>query len=351
MATRARKEGKDKNARKRMLGRAKTVTRRSVRTGTPGTTKTGSRGRVEARAPRRVETRTQSAVQSSGVASSRVDAVRVVSGALDDRLGVFMLRLRQARTRATEPAIHDLRVSMRRLIAVLELAKEIVPDAGVAPLCRKLRRSLKGFNAVRDIHISLLAARELLRAVPAVRVYMGALRKREVLLLRECGASLRSMDERSVERSVATVQQSLFAVGADPVLAAAMPAVLRGAMARISVRAVRALRNVNAADASTIHTLRVSFKKLRYAVEVLAPLIGGFPKATKQWMGEYQTLMGEVQDCEVMIAGARRFTAARVAGRRIPMIAVQEALAVRKNRALAAFLLRAGELETRCPRG
>ena len=62
-------------------------------------------------------------------------------------------------------------------------------------------------------------------------------------------------------------------------------------------------------------------------------------------MGEYQTLMGEVQDCEVMIAGARRFAATTVAGRRIPMIAVQEELARRKRERLAAFLERASELE------
>lgn len=311
--------------------------------------KTGSRARTGKRTRGAAKTMPRRVGRSVVVPSSHVDAVKVVSGALDERLGVFMARLRQARRRATEPAIHDLRVSMRRLIAVLELAKEVVPDAGVAPLCRKLRRSLKGFNAVRDIHISLLAARELQRAVPAVRAYMGALRRREVVLLRECGASLRSIDERSVERSVATVQQSLFTAAADPAIAAAMPAVLRGSMGRVYVRAVRALRNVNAADAATIHRLRVSFKKVRYAVEVLAPLTGGFPKALKKWMGEYQTLMGEVQDCEVMIAGARRFASTPVAGRRIRMIAVQEALAVRKNKALAAFLQRAGELETMSP--
>ncbi len=279
------------------------------------------------------------------------DAVKVVNEALDDRFGVFMVRLRQARRRATEPAIHDLRVSMRRLIAVLDLAGEIVPDAGMPSLRRRLRKSLKGFNAVRDIHISLLAMGALQRSVPTVRAYMGALRRREVTLLRECSGSLRAIDDRSVERSVATVQQSLFAAAADPAIAGAMPAVLRGAMARVYVRAVRALRNVNAADATTIHRLRVSFKKLRYTTEVLAPLLGGVPKATKRWMGEYQTLMGNVQDCEVMIAGARRFASTPVTGRRIPMIAVQEALAVRKNSALAAFLVRAGELETRYPAG
>jgi CHAD domain-containing protein len=256
-----------------------------------------------------------------------------------------MLRLREARTRATETAIHDLRVAMRRLIAVLDLAGEIVPDAGIPSLRRKLRKDLKRFNALRDVHISMLAMASLQRALPAVRLYMTVLRTRERVLLRECAASLRGIDERSVERSVATVQQFLFAAGADPAIAAATPAVLRGAMATIAIRAIRTLRNVNAADASTIHRLRIAFKKLRYAAEVLAPLTGGVTKARKKWMGEYQTLMGEVQDCEVMIAGARRFAATTVAGRRIPMIAVQEELARRKRERLAAFLQRASELE------
>jgi CHAD domain-containing protein len=255
------------------------------------------------------------------------------------------MRLREARTRATEPAIHDLRVAMRRLIAVLDLAGEIVPDAGIPSLRRQLRKDLKRFNAVRDVHISLLAMASLQRTLPAAGAYMAALRGRERVLLRECAASLRSIDERSIERSVATVQQSLFAAGADPTIAAAVPAALRGAMAQIAMRAVRALRIVNAADAATIHRLRIAFKKLRYAAEVLAPLTGGMTKTSKKWMGEYQTLMGEVQDCEVMIAGARRFASTPVPGRRIPMMAVQEELARRKRERLAAFLERATELE------
>jgi CHAD domain-containing protein len=287
--------------------------------------------------------------RTGGKTVGTADGVRVVSVALDQRLGVFMLRLRQARTRATEPAVHDLRVSMRRLIAVLDLAREIAPDAGIASLRRKLRRSLKAFNAMRDIHISLLAMNALRRRVPAVRPYAAFLRTRERVLLRACGVSLKAIDVRDVERSVATVQGFLFAAAADPAIAAAMPVVLKGAMGRTYIRAVRALRTVHAADASTIHRLRIAFKKVRYTVEVLAPLTGGMSRATKKWMGEYQTLMGEVQDCEVMIAGARRFAAVPAAGRRIPMIAVQEELARRKSERLAAFLERAGELADRVP--
>ncbi len=270
----------------------------------------------------------------------------MLSAALDDRLGVFMTRLRDARVRPTEPAVHDLRVGMRRLIAVLDLARVIVPDAGIPSLRRRLRKDLKRFNAVRDIHISLLAMASLVRSLPQVRQYIQVLRVRERVLLRGCAGSLRGIDERSIERSVATVQQSLFAIAADPALDRSVAPMLHGAMARTYADAVRALRNVNAADPSTIHRLRIAFKKVRYASEVLAPLTGGMSKATRKWMGEYQTLMGEVQDHEVMIAGARRFALTPVAGRRIPMIAVQEELARRKRERLAAFLQRAGELET-----
>ena len=324
--------------------------RKRVTRARPGATRkarTGAGGKVPARMERTGTAKGSLRGRVVAAPAVHTDAVRVVSSALDERLGVVILRLREARVRATEPAIHDLRVALRRLIAVLDLASEVVPGDGIPALRRKLRKILKGFNAVRDVHISLLAMGAMQRSVPAVRAYLGGLRRREATLLRECGGALRAFDVRSIERSVATVQQSLFAAAADPAIAAAMTAVVRGSMARTYVRALRALRNVNAADAATVHTLRVSFKKVRYAVEVLAPLTGGFPKPLKKWMGEYQTLMGEVQDCEVMIAGVRRFAATPVAGRRVPMIAVQEALALRKSNALAQFLRRAGELETK----
>lgn len=305
--------------------------------------------RKQSGVPRPQTSAARSSTGAGAASRSRVDAVRVVSAALDDRLGMVMARLREARVRPTEPAIHDLRVGMRRLIAVVDLARVVVPDAGIPSLRRRLRKDLKRFNAVRDIHISLLAMTSMVRSLPQVRPYIQVLRVRERALLRECAASLRSIDERSIERSVATVQQSLFAVAADPALERSVAPMMHGAMARTYVNAVRALRNVHAADPSTIHRLRIAFKKVRYASEVLALLTGGMNKATRKWMGEYQTLMGEVQDHEVMIAGARRFALTPVAGRRIPMIAVQGELARRKRERLAAFLERAGELETRYP--
>jgi CHAD domain-containing protein len=200
---------------------------------------------------------------------------------------------------------------------------------------------------LRDVHISLLAMTGVRASVPSVRSYIIMLQRQERILLRECAAVLKAIDMRGLERAIATVQQSLFATGADPALAAAMPAVVAGSMARTYARALRALKDVNAADPTTIHRLRVTFKKVRYAAEILTPLLPWMTRNRRKWMQEYQTLMGEVQDAEVMIAGVRRYAAAPSPsmGRRVPMLAVQELLARRKREALAAFMHHAGELE------
>jgi CHAD domain-containing protein len=307
----------------------------------------GHRNATQERNPKSVS-RSKAVKRSVHVGSAaRPAAVRLISDALDERLGVCMARLHGARTRATETAIHDLRVSLRRLIAALELAREIVPEPGIPALRRKLRKTLKQFNALRDVHISLLAMTGVRATVPSVRSYFIMLQRQERVLLRECAVTLKNIDMRGLERAIATVQQSLFATGADPALAAAMPAIVAGSMARTYARALRALKDVNAADPTTIHRLRVAFKKVRYAAEILTPLLPWMTRSRRKWMQEYQTLMGEVQDAEVMIAGVRRYAAAPSPsmGRRVSMLAVQELLARRKREALAAFMLRAGELE------
>lgn len=321
--------------------------RKQASTGLKGRNVRGRRNATKARDLKRVSVSKTAKRPVNVHSAAHPDAVRLVSDALDERLGVCMARLQEARARATETAIHDLRVSLRRLIAALELARDIVPEPGIPALRRKLRKTLKQFNALRDVHISLLAMTGVRASVPSVRSYIVLLQRQERVLLRECAVTLKNIDMRGLERAIATVQQSLFATGAEPSLAAAMPAIVAGSMARTYTRALRALKDVNAADPTTIHRLRVAFKKVRYAAEILTPLLPWMTRSRRKWMQEYQTLMGEVQDAEVMIAGVRRYAAAPSPsmGRRVSMLAVQELLARRKREALAAFMLHAGELE------
>jgi len=57
---------------------------------------------------------------------------------------------------------------------------------------------------------------------------------------------------------------------------------------------------VDPQDAATIHRVRIAFKRFRYLVELLRPLIPGVTSRQIEAMHEYQTMMGEIQDVETL---------------------------------------------------
>jgi CHAD domain-containing protein len=64
-------------------------------------------------------------------------------------------------------------------------------------------------------------------------------------------------------------------------------------------------------DTSTIHKTRVAFKKFRYLVERLASHLPGVSKELLEAMRQYQTILGEIQDAEVMLRAFDKFARKR----------------------------------------
>ena len=50
-----------------------------------------------------------------------------------------------------------------------------------------------------------------------------------------------------------------------------------------------------------VHDVRIAFKGFRYMVEIIHPLLDGFPEMNLEHMNDYQSLMGEIQDVEVIM--------------------------------------------------
>src|SRR5215831_5973256 len=62
---------------------------------------------------------------------------------------------KKARAEASEKSIHHLRVSTRRLIAVLELAKAVFGHDEIAKLQRRFKKVLKRMGPLRDTQVLL----------------------------------------------------------------------------------------------------------------------------------------------------------------------------------------------------
>src|SRR5215510_8278492 len=62
---------------------------------------------------------------------------------------------KKVRAEASEKSIHHLRVSTRRLIAVLELAKAVSRQEDIAKLQRRFKKVLKRMGPLRDTQVLL----------------------------------------------------------------------------------------------------------------------------------------------------------------------------------------------------
>ena len=56
---------------------------------------------------------------------------------------------------------------------------------------------------------------------------------------------------------------------------------------------------MDAENPASIHKLRIAFKKFRYTLEIIHPLLSNFPDANFERMHNYQAKMGEIQDMQV----------------------------------------------------
>ena len=220
--------------------------------------------------------------------------------ALDGRWENFLAELRRNRRRCTEPSIHDLRVAARRMIAALDAVGAVLPGGAPRDVRRKLKRLLKGFNELRDLHIQLMHFQTLRPKFPVLQPFLAALRLRERELVKEAAISIATMKTRAMEQEIARVADTLALVTTGPEAEQATRAALFGALAAAFVRAAGVRKRVVPGDPASIHALRVAFKKFRYTVEILAPMLPDFGKKQFKMMGAYQTLMGEIQDLGVV---------------------------------------------------
>jgi CHAD domain-containing protein len=246
-----------------------------------------------------------------------VDPVAVLLVALAERWDGFVREVTRCRRRPTEPAIHDLRVATRRLLAAMTTVDSLLPGNRFKRPSSELRKHLKSFNVVRDVHVQLLALRGLRGRFPVVRQYERFLRKQERTLVRAVQTELRSIRQDMLLRSIAGVHAAMSGFYGAPALSGAVRAMLVGRAAFTFARVLARRAALSPANSRSVHRLRVAFKKFRYSVELARPVLPWADKEHGRVMDAFQTAMGEIQDLEVLLAGIQRFAQhdARSAGR------------------------------------
>ncbi|HTY02948.1 MAG TPA: CHAD domain-containing protein [Rhodocyclaceae bacterium] len=173
--------------------------------------------------------------------------------------------------------IHQMRVATRRLRASLRLFAPVIPTGLIEALLPPLRETMGRLGKARDMDVLLaeicapvIAA---LPAEPRLAALAGVITDRRHAARR---AAIRHLESREFGLATIDVAAQLhrpLPASADPIASTQDFAATRLQRLRRKVRTLAASARLD--DPTTLHALRISVKRLRYALEFFASLARG----------------------------------------------------------------------------
>jgi CHAD domain-containing protein len=274
------------------------------------------------------------------------DVVSLLLESLDQRWQKYLSELSRCRRKCSEKSVHDLRVATRRMLAVIDVITTVMPDDSVNDIVRTLRKHLKSFGPLRDVQVQLVKVEQLKQSFPGLNSFFTVLLLRERRLITASGRELKRISPRPMARVITRWKERFASVFETRSMQRIATSAVMGAAAATFARAVALRQALDREDSSSIHRLRVAFKKFRYTVEVLQPVLPFASGALLKSMNGYQDRMGYIQDNEVLNGAVRSYLKTRPRAVRAALLPLREALAEEHRRLVAEFIKSADGLDT-----
>ena len=250
-----------------------------------------------------------SAAKKSGrtrTARKQADVLLHLGRSLHRQWRQYRKRLKRCQKHFSEKAVHRSRVETRRLLATIELLSAFIPEREIAKARCALKDHLDSFDRLRDTQVQLRYIEHLVRAFPAARQFRQWLREREVRYVRQTRKAVRKIKTRRLGKPITTFEKELRRRRKETPPGRAF-VMAQGAIRLAFGRVAELCRRVKATDTRTIHRTRIAFKRFRYMVDALSPLLPAVSDEHRQAMRGYQSLMGDIQDVEVLLAALDKF--------------------------------------------
>lgn len=216
--------------------------------------------------------------------------------AFEKRWKKYRLELKRCRTEFSNEAVHDLRVALRRLLSLVELLNSISPRPRLRKLNRAFKSQLDDLDDLRDTQVMLAEISETVHDFPQLQQVQHHLEIAEKRALKGLRRELKKLDLKEITRRVQktreTLKEEAEAALVEPILQSVDDAFL--AMKQKYER-------VDPPQPASIHRVRVALKNFRYMVEIIYPLLDGFPMENLNHMNDHQSMMGEIQDLEILM--------------------------------------------------
>jgi len=209
---------------------------------------------------------------------------------------------KRCRRKLSEGAVHKLRVETRRLLSLLDLIEPLSDRQRTGKARRRFKKVLGAFARLRDTQVQRLAFETKFCHLPESGAVLQALRQREEKLVRKAGKKMDDirLDElKGLWKSAGRLSKAHTNGGHSPRRDAQ---VVTRPVDDAYAAVMKLRRSIEPGRPATIHRMRVGFKKFRYMVEALEDVLAVHAAVHVKEMQSFQTLMGDIQDSEVLLA-------------------------------------------------
>jgi len=241
--------------------------------------------------------------QSTSIRNVERDGALLIT-ALDGCWENYRVQVKICRREFSEEAVHDLRVATRRLLAVLDIARALDPGPRLQKTRRFLKDQIDDLDDLRDAQVMLVEVSETIENFPDLKPFEIHLQEREKHLLRLARKQINALKLSEFKKRIEKIGESLKKRSIEE----RFHVQLSHAVDNVYLRTMQAFVQVDASQPSTIHRLRLAFKKFRYMAEVVHPLIPDYPASHLERMHIYQSAMGDIQDIEVFLSALDDFS-------------------------------------------
>ncbi len=256
-----------------------------------------------------------------------VDTATRLEEAFRDGWRKYRLKLRKCRREFAPATVHDLRIALRRLIATVEAASQLMACPSLKKLRRGLKKKLGWMGRLRDVQVQGQWLEQFQKQWPPTAAFAKRLLEKEARLSRRVRHKLKARaGEGAIQATGKKVRRFLEKAGRQ---GGALDTRVAEAVRQSFQTVLERAREVVVEQPETCHRLRLALKNLRYQVETFQAVLPGVGEDALRWMRDLQVRLGEIQDLHVLAGDWEKFVqrhreVSREAGR-----AVGRALAAR----------------------
>lgn len=229
------------------------------------------------------------------IEESKPDINQLLLTALENGWKNYRVELKRCRKEFSLEGVHDLRTATRRILVIIQLLNSISPRSRLQKLIRAFKEQLDEFDDLRDTQVILAEISEILQELPQLRSFQKHLQFTEGKILRTLRKRIKKLETSAVIQRIRKTHESIDAEMNDDLESQIMQAVDDAYLLTKQRHGW-----VDCTRLATIHRVRIAFKSFRYMMEIVHPLLKDFPIENLKRMNDYQSLMGEIQDVEIL---------------------------------------------------